>query len=207
MAASNPLIRRVSRLVSWHRRLLAALAAALAVLAGLSALAPPASGAAQALAAARDLPAGSRIGPDDVRLVAVPDDLLPADALRAPDDAIGRVLTHDLSPPGLITSGSLLAPRAASVGMALVPVRVSDPDVASWLRIGDQVSVVVAGADGEAATIADSARVAAIPAGEGEGMLSTSGGSQPLIVIEVKKSDAANLALMGAQQSVGLVLG
>lgn len=196
--------RRSLRLaVARHRRLLAAGATAAAVAATIQALVPSPPPVRTVWVAARDLPAGHRLGGGDLRRVslpagAVPDGTLPADATPAgaavgaggadgADGADGAVLAAPVRRGEPVTDVRLLGPGLLAgrpPGTVAVTVRVADPAAAVAVRAGSRVDVLalpVAGAEGwspqdGAALVASGALVLALPGAVDPGTGGGSGG-------------------------------
>jgi len=185
--------RRLRRAVLSRRRPLAAVAAALAAVIGIQAAAPPPPPTRALLTAARDLPAGSVIGAEDLTRVPFPPGSVPAGAVDDPGAVLGRTTTVPMRSGEPVTdvrilSGSLLE---GYPGRVAAPVRIGDPGVVELLRIGDRVDVIAAdpqgGADPE--VVATDAPVLALPAAR-EAALASGG----LVVLAVDDLTARRLA-------------
>ena len=85
-------LRDLRRAASWHRRLLVAGLLAASVAFGIQAVSPPPPRTESVLVAAKDLAAGTRLRPDDVRLKDVAPASLPDGAVRTRTFAAGRTL-------------------------------------------------------------------------------------------------------------------
>lgn len=160
---------RVRRAVLIRRRLLAALCAALAVAAGVQAAAAPAPPRVGVLVAARDLPAGVVLYPDDLVEVAFTPDSVPAG--RA-DDPVGRTLASPLTRGEPLTDVRLVAPSLLEgyPGMSALPVRLPDAGMVGLVEVGDRIDVLAADPGGEGArVVAGDVPVLAVPAPSGEG--------------------------------------
>jgi len=223
-AGSRSWRRDLERTVRRHRRLVAAGLAALAVLLGLAALAPPAAPTTSIVVAARDLPAGRVIAAGDLTTAAVPAPLTVA-ALTDPQTALGRVLAAPLAAGSVVPAGVVAGPealasqlRAAGRSDVAVPVRLGDAGAAALLQPGDVVDVwatetssltsgsaldgagdaVTSAADGLARRVAASVTVLAVPRPARDGGLLA--GSDPaaatggLVVLAVPSSSVAGLA-------------
>ncbi len=158
-----------------------AAAAVLALLALLLAATSRRDGpTATVVAAAGELAPGGRLTSADVRTLMVPAGLVPADALRSPDDAVGRSVTGPVAPGEWLTSRRLLTDRTAAhvrPGSRLVPVTLSDAAVMDLLRPGDAVDVVAqlrSGNVAEPQVLAHDAIVAVAPGAPGGGPVATS---------------------------------
>jgi len=155
----------VRRAVLRHRRALAALCLAAAVLAGLQAVRPPPEPTTPVLVAARDLRGGTVLGPGDVREVRFAPGTAPEGSTPA-RDAVGRTLAAPLRRGEPVTDVRLVGPGllAGYPGTVATPVPLPDPAAVSLLAVGVRVDVL--GADprsGEVRTLADDAPVVALP--------------------------------------------
>lgn len=188
--------RRVRRAVLVRRRVLAALLAALAVLAGLHAVAAPPPPTTAVLVAAQDLAGGRTLGEGDLLRVEVPDDVVPSGALADPAAVTGRVLAAPVRRGEPLTDLRLVAPGLLDgyPGLVATPVRVADADVARLLGTGDLVDLVATDPrTSESVVVATRAPVVALPRTRRAGGALTGGG---LVVVAVDRTTA--LALTGA---------
>lgn len=97
------------------------------------------------LVAAHELAPGTQLGAADVRMTAVPADLVPDAALTSPDGAVGRAVTGPVAAGELLTGHRLLTDRSAELirpGARLVPITPADAGTVDLLRAGDVVDVV-----------------------------------------------------------------
>ncbi|WP_394276686.1 SAF domain-containing protein [Luteococcus sp.] len=193
----------VARAVRWHRRPLAALCAACAVLLALTVLRPAPAATVDVLVAARALPAGSSLAAGDLRLAHYPPALVPDGALDDPGRLTGRVLASPVDAGLPLTEQSVVeAGQATRNGELLVPFRVQDPQVLAMVRVGDRVTVVSPGEDGQAVTLASRVRVASVPPAGGGG-----GSDQGLLVVSADPETASRLAAWAGGQGLGVALG
>jgi Flp pilus assembly protein CpaB len=148
---TGPLLGRLGR----ARIPVAAALAALAVAAGLRAVAPAEAAAVPVLAAARDLPAGALLDDDALTTVPVLPEAVPEGALTSPDDAVGARTAGAVRAGEALTDVRLLGAGLLPPGDDVaVPVRVAEPAVAGLLRPGDRVDVLAASPEGgEAARV------------------------------------------------------
>lgn len=200
------LTQRVQRFILWHRRGIAALAAAVCIFAVVSALTPASHGGRDVVVVVRAVAAGSTVTSDDLSVQKIPDEVIPDNALNSVDAAIGKVAVVPLTPATVVTSAYLLGANSAPTGTRQVPIRVPDADLVTLLRVGDRVSVVAPSSEGGSRVIASNTRVAALPqinAGTG---LST-GERSALIVLEVPQDAAAAVSMASLQRSLNLVFG
>ena len=147
-----------------------ATAAALVALAAVLALDPGRASSADdaVMVAARDLAAGTVLGPDLVTLRGIPEQVMPDGAARAPSAVLGRTLAAPVRRGEPLTDVRLTGTdltRAISTNPDTVSVslRLADPGVAALLRPGATVDVVTAGErQDEPVVLARGARVLAV---------------------------------------------
>ena len=220
---------RGARLSARARRLLAAALTAVAVAAGLQALAPPSAAEAPVLVAAHDLPAGHVPVAADVRSVGVPPDVVPDGALVTPGDLGGRPLAGTVRAGEPLTDVRLLGPalldRLAAdggrgdaagrgTGRVVVPVRVADAAVRDLVRVGDRVDLLAAraplDADGQAVPVAREvargALVLAVPAPAADELGLDPAEQGVVLVVAVGDGDARDLAAAALDARLSVVL-
>ncbi|HTR68995.1 MAG TPA: Flp pilus assembly protein CpaB [Mycobacteriales bacterium] len=146
LRAATAALRAAAGRLRRHRRVAAAALAGLAVLASLHVLrpAPPASSAVWV--AARALPGGQPLAPDDLRVEHLPTADVPTAALAASEAVVGRLLASPLTAGEPITAVRLLSPAllaATAAGALAVPVRLADgPAALALVHAGDLVDVI-----------------------------------------------------------------
>lgn len=154
--------RSLRRAVLRRRRLLAATLVALAVGAGLRAVAAPPPATVEVSVAAADLPAGTVLSAEDLQPLSLPPDAYPASAEASP---VGRTLAAPLRRGEPVTDVRLVGPDLTEgLDVVALPVRLPDAGAVGLLRVGDRLDLL--GADprgGGATTLAAGARVLALP--------------------------------------------
>ncbi len=170
---ASPAFVTLRRRVRTHRRPLAAVCAAAAVLVAIQAARPDPGPTTPVLVTATALTSGARVGTDDVEVVAMPDSLAPAGALRTHADTRGRVVAAPVPEGAVLTELSLVGPgllEGFGRGTALVSLRVADAATVAPVRVGATVGVVGTAPRGAAPprVLARRARVAALPGDEGD---------------------------------------
>lgn len=137
----------VRRRVLARRRLIAALLVGMAVLAGLRATAGPPPATVQVRVAARDLPAGTVLGRDDLATAAFSPGTVPDGVVETP---AGRTLAAAVTRGEPITRPRLVGPElaAADPDRRAVPVRFPDSAQVAMLRPGDLIEVWAADPQG-----------------------------------------------------------
>ncbi|NUT48363.1 MAG: hypothetical protein HOV94_13790 [Saccharothrix sp.] len=159
--------------------------AALLALAAVAVAVVPGSPPATLLVAARDLPPGVPLTPDDVRLITVPPSLSPAGAVSEAD-ALGRALVSAARSGEPLTDARLtpVHPDVSSVA-----VRVADEGVTGLLRPGSLVDVV----GEESHVLARDASVVAVREGE-------------VVVLSTNRTEAHHLAATSLTGPVALII-
>ena len=209
MAWLSLAVRRLRRAVRDHRRGLAALAAAGAVLLTVDAAAPPRPPTVEVLVAARDVAAGVPLQLADLSRAALPPALVPDGALRPGAAVLGRLLAGPVRRGEPLTDLRLVGPGLlARVGgdAVAVPIRLADAGSALLLRPGDRVDVLASAVDASSAppvarVVAAGALVVAVPprgaddAGEGG-----------LVVVAVPASGVGALAGAAAHARLSIAL-
>lgn len=197
----RPLLRLFSdlrRQILIHRRGLAALCAAGAVLVTLQTLRPAAPITVELWTAARDVPAGTRLTRDDLGRTAYPPDLAPGEAVPDLDRLVGRTLVVPLERGQPVSARHLLGRNAlvGYPGRAAIAVRLPDADVATLLRPGDRVDLWSTDArnPGPAALVVDDAAVLAASEPESGGLTSAGAASGALVLLAVPNDEIATVA-------------
>jgi pilus assembly protein CpaB len=196
--------RRLRPLLWRYRWLVVALCLGCAAWIVVAELRPPTPPSVPVLVASRQLPAGTVLTPEDVRLVAA--ESSPEGSLEV-TDVVGATLTVGLPAGVPVVDTMLLGPGladAAPPGWVVVPVSLADAMLADLLRVGDRVDLYLAAADTggrvDDATLVTSGALVLARAEEGgtqSTWLGTSAApSDAVVVIAVRAEDAA--ALTGA---------
>ncbi|WP_141015412.1 SAF domain-containing protein [Nocardioides sambongensis] len=189
---AGDLLRSVRRRVLRRRRLLAAAATAVAVAAGLSAVAPTAPATSTVVVASRDLPAGALLGAGDLTVRELPDGAVPDGTLTAPAGAVlaGSVRRGEPITDARVVGAGLLPDGDERV---VVPLRLSDSEQAALLGAGDLIDLVAT--DPSSATtrvVAESVTVLAVPTPQGGGATGATGSLGGRLVIVAAPVTAAD---------------
>ena len=192
-------VTAVRDILDWHRRTVLALLAGVAVLAGLSALAPHHGREVRVWVAARDLSGGAPLRAEDVALRALPAALAPRAALTTRSHLLGRLLAAPVRRGEPLTDVRLLAPSLLAAlpepGLVAVPVRVADgPAAASVVHPGALVDVIASTADSDgtpsaAVAVVTAVTVVAVPPPD-----PADGGEAGLVVVAASPGQADALA-------------
>lgn len=157
-------MRRVSRLVLRHRRVLSALCVALAVWLALTELGADPPGE-RVVVAADDLPSGHVLTRADLRTSVVTQ--APSRTVDA-GDLVGRTVAAPMRAGEPFTDVRLAGPdllAALGDGTVLATVRVADPESLAALGVGDDAVVVASDPHGEAGSrvVTREARIVSLP--------------------------------------------
>ena len=206
------------RLRSWlnrNRRL--AIALLLSVAAGITVhqLTPPPADTATALAAARDLPAGTPLAATDLAPVKIPPQLVNAGSISDSSEAMGKQLAAPLRKGQLLTDSQLLGPgllAGSPAGSAAVPLRMADPSSIQLVSPGELVNVVLTGANGYDQDSPSEVLASSVPVlwtsaqGGKTGQWLGTGETDGLLVVAAAPEQAARLAGASTQGKLFFVL-
>jgi Flp pilus assembly protein CpaB len=178
-------------------------------------LTPAPASAVSAFAAARDLPAGETLGPEDLTLLSVPHDLVPAGSYGSNDPPHGKQLAVALRKGQLLSDSQLLGPgllAGSPPGTAAVPLRMADPASIQLLSPGQLVNVVMTTGDSFDQTVASQVLAAAVPVlwtsehGSEAGQWLAAGETEGLMVVAADADQARRLAGASKQGELFFVL-
>ena len=189
----------------------------LCVAAGLTVhqLTPAPAFTVSAFAAARDLPAGETLGPDDLTALSVPRGLVPAGSYGSTEPLQGKQLAVALRRGQLLTDAQLLGPgllAGSPPGSAAVPLRMADPASIRLLSPGQLVNVVMTTGNGFDQPAASQVLAAAVPVlwtsghGSGAGQWLATGETDGLLVVAADADQAGRLAGASTQGKLFFVL-
>ena len=198
------------------RRAVAALLVVLAV--GLVAAPAAAPSGTPVLVAVRDLAPGVALGPADVTVRLLPDELVPAGALREPAAVAGRQVVGGVRAGEALTDvrllGAVAAVAAAGVPDAAgVPVRLADAGVAALLTPGARVDLVAAG-DRHAAAVSAPSEAPGLPTVLAPGAVvlavlpapERTATAAPVVVVALPAELAARVATTALREEVTVTL-
>lgn len=194
------LLDPLRRALRWHRRLLAALLAGLAVYFALATLTER-NDTTRVVVAVHTIASGRTVGAGDLTTLDLPRYAVPEGAFTEIDEVIGRTLISPaparavLTASALVSGGNLVAP-----GRVALPVGVSDSAHLSLLRVGDRIDLLGAGPSGAIEVLVSGVRVIALP--EAEAGLFGSG--SPVILVDVSRTEATRLVAAGSPLSFAL---
>jgi Flp pilus assembly protein CpaB len=197
-------LRRLRRFYLRYRRVIAAVAASIAVLLMARVMSPPPAETVPVVVATHDVNGGAAIAPEDVRVARMPPALVPHGAFLSTSRVVGSTVAAPLRAGEPLTDRrvlgrSLIAGYAA--GLVAAPVRIQDSDVVRLLRPGDSIDVYAATSSrGPASLIAGSAPVVMLP------QVDPASQTGALVVLAVTPLTAARLAAASATSPLSLTL-
>lgn len=207
--------RRLSRWLGRNRRIAIALLLCASAAITVHQLTPAPVHTVTALAAARDLPVGTAMGPSDLTRVQVPPGMVAPGFLEDPGQATGKQLAAPLRKGQLLTDAQLLGPGLLSgtpPGSAAVPLRMADPQSIQLVSPGQLVDVVLTGGNGYDQQEPSEVLATAVPVlwtsgqgGQGGQWLGTAE-TDGLIVVAAGPEQAARLAGASTQGKLFFVL-
>lgn len=148
---NRPLHARFAGWLSRNRRLVAALFLCAAAAIAVQQLTPAPLSTVTALAAARDLPAGTTVAAADLAQVQVPPGMVADGFLRDGAATAGKQLAAPLRKGQLLTDAQLLGPgllAGTPAGSAAVPLRMADASSIQLVSPGQLVNIVLTSANG-----------------------------------------------------------
>lgn len=200
----RPVSRRARHRVLVARRVLAGGLAGLAVLVGLRVAYPaPVETGVPVVVLTTDLPAGARPSEADLQVVLRPADTVPPAAVRDPADAAGQVLAGPVTAGEILTTARLRGSRLLTgqpTGRVAVAVALADPGIVTFLRPGDEVSVLTPGAG------AVVARATVLSAQEPERVGAVGLGGTGHVVVALTAAEAQAVAAATGGADGGFVL-
>lgn len=199
----------VRRRLALHRRGLAAVLAAVAVLVGVHDLRPPAARTVTVWTFAHDLPGGQPLGAGDVRRSSYPPQTVPDGSVRAPGPLLGRTVAAPVRRGEPLTDLSVVGPPLfdAQPDRVAVPVRIADAGVVALLRVGDRVDLVAVDPDARdqpPRVVAVGARVLALPESDAPSVAGAQDGR--LLLASVLPTEAGSVAAAGLAGYLTLTL-
>lgn len=189
------------RLISWHRRGVAAVLVGVAVFAGLSALTgSDSSDTVPVVVAARLVAAGSTVAESDVTLARMPRTAVPDGALTQVRDAVGKVAGTGIRSRQMLTDLTLVG-GASPDGTVVLSVRLDNPELASLAPPGTRVTLY---ATTSAKPVATHILVVAAPEVGGGNILSGSGTTVLLVRVTSDQAGAITTAMAASTLTMAI---
>jgi len=207
MASNQSRLSSLARAVVWHRRWLAALAAALAVWIALGVLSPKPPEHVSVVVAARHLAGGAKLGADDLSVVQMPAEVVPEGAATTISEFTGRMLAAPRTKGTPLTSADVVDSAGRAKGEVLAPIRLADAAVVQLIKVGSVVNVIAVDDAGQPKILAKAARVALVPTLQQDGgVLSSKSENSGLVVIATDEATASALAAWSQHSSLNITL-
>ncbi|MDP9888066.1 RcpC/CpaB family pilus assembly protein [Pseudarthrobacter enclensis] len=212
---SRPVRVRLGAWLNRNRRLAAALLFCAAAAVAVQQLTPAPLSTVPALAAARDLPAGSAVTAADLARVQVPPGMVADGVLQDGAAAAGKQLAAPVRKGQLLTDTQFLGPgllAGTPPGSAAVPLRMADAASIQLVSPGQLVNVVLTSANGFDQQGPSEVLASAVPVlwtsnngGQGGQWLGT-GETDGLIVVAATTEQSSRLAGASTQGRLFFVL-
>jgi len=190
-------------MVARHRRGLAALLAALAVLLVASPGMATSSSGREVIVAAHAIEGGRVIQRSDLHTVRIDPGVLPHETATLAQ-VEGRQASIRITEGTILTSSAVLSGSAVGPGKALVGIHLADSSMVGMLQVGQRVSVVSPSEDGTPHVLTRGAIIRSLPT-SGGGLIQGSPSTE-LVVVSTGSADAAAIAVAGQGQPLGLVV-
>ena len=198
-------LTKVRHFVSWHRRGLAALLAALGMLILVIQLNPNLQPGAPVVASTQPLAAGQTLAAEDLKVIRLPLQALPEEPITSIAAVEGKELATSLGGNTIIQPGMLQGKGALGPGRSLVPVELPDERLMQVLSVGAPLALVSMTEDG-ATVLTDDAILAQLPNSDEAAGLSAAPGRNPLALIEVEDELAADVAVLGQRGELSVIV-
>jgi pilus assembly protein CpaB len=207
--------RRLGRWLNRNRRLAAALLLCVAAGLAVQQLTPAPPDTVAAISAAKDLPTGKTLVPEDLSVVNIPPGLVPGGSFTTGSELRGKQLAVALRAGQILTDAQLLGPgmlAGSPAGSAAVPLRMADPSSIQLVSPGQLVNVVITSGNGFEQPGASQLLAAAVPVlwtsahpGQAGQWLATAE-TEGLMVVAADAAQAQRLAGASTQGKLFFVL-
>ncbi len=193
---------KIFRLISWHRRGVAAVAVGVAVFAGLSALSgTESSDLVPVVVAARLVAPGTTVVPSDVKLARMPRAAVPDGVLTQVQEAVGKVTGSGIRPGQILTDLTLVG-GAPSDGSVVLSIHLDNPELASLAPPGTRVTLY---ATASAQAVATHVLVVAAPQ-VGSGNL-LGGAASTVLLVRVTSDEAGAITTAMSSSTLTMAIG
>ncbi len=191
------------RTISWHRRKIAAVLAALGAFALLTHFSGAAEPSGRVVIVTHAISAGAALGAGDVSVAAVPEALIPAGALTDPDEAVGRSAAVSLAAQTIMQPPLLVSGAPPPKGRSLVPITVLDAQLRDILSPGLRVALVSSMGD-VPGIVTDDAVIHTMPQVASSSLVTTS--QAALVLVEVPSALAPEVSMLGQSGQLSIFL-
>ena len=193
---------KITDLIRWHRRGVAAVLAGVTVFAALSAVTgKDTSDLVLVVVANRLVTAGSTVVDTDVRLARLPRQAVPDGVLTQTQDAIGKVAGAGIRAGQILTDLTLVG-GATTDGTVVLSVKLDNPELASLAPPGTRVTLY---ATTSAQPVVSHVLVVAVPA-VGNGSV-LSGASATALLVRVTADQAGAITMAMSSSTLTLAIG
>jgi len=197
------LLSPLRRALRWHRRLFAAVFAALAVYCVLAVLTGR-DDTTVVVAAARPIAGGAVVSAADLTTLRLPSAAVPDGALTKLAAAQGQTVVAPVPARGVLTEATLSSSgQLVAAGRLALPVTLDASAPIGLLRVGDRIDLLGTAGSGRVEVLAQDARVVAIPAAESGGPL---GGVAPVVLVDLSRDEATRVVGAAAGSPIGFAL-
>ncbi|MGO1383446.1 MAG: SAF domain-containing protein [Arachnia sp.] len=193
----------IIRTISWHRRKVAAVLAALGTFALLTHFSGAAEPSTAVVVLARSVDAGAALTLADLSRVDLPVTHVPAGALRDPAEAVGRSAAVSLSASTIIQPALLVSGAPPPPGRSLVPITVRESQLREILSPGTRVALVSSMGD-VPGIVTEDAVIHSMPQTPASSPLS--GGQATLVLVEVPTGLAPDVSMLGQSGQLSFFL-
>ena len=188
-------------MVARHRRGLAAILAALAVLLVASPGVATSSSGREVIVAAHAIEGGRVIQRSDLHTIRVDPSILPHETVTLAQ-VEGRQASVRITEGTILTNSTVLSGSAVGPGKALVGIHLADSSMVGMLQVGQRVSVVCPSEDGTPRVLTRGAIIRSLPT-SGGGLIQGSPSTE-LVVVSTGSAEAAAIAVAsGAAIRIG----
>lgn len=194
---------RFLRILSWHRRKIAAALTALGVLALMSHFSGAAEPVVAVVVSTGEISAGAMIESGDVSLREIPQPLVPPGSLTDLADVVGHSAAATLTSSTIIQPGLLVSGDPPGPGRSLVPITVQDPQLRDILSAGQRIALVSPLGD-VPGILTDDALVHTLPQVVHTSVVTNS--QTTLVLVEVPTALAPTVSLLGQSGQISIFL-
>ena len=191
------------RTISWHRRKIAAVLAALGVFFLLTHFSGETEPVGQVVVVTRAVSAGDALSAGDLSVTGVPVALIPEDALTDPVALVGRSASVSLAANTIVQPSLLVSGAAPPRGRSLVPITVADAQVREILSPGLRVALVSSMGD-VPGIVTDDAVIHTMPQVASSSLVTT--GQAALVLVDVPSALAPDVSMLGQSGQLSIFL-
>ncbi len=191
------------RTISWHRRKIAAILAALGMFALLTHFSGTAEPLGHVVVVTRAVTAGAALSANDLSVSGVPLTLIPEEAITDPAEAVGRSASVSLTASTVLQPSLLVSGASPPQGRSLVPITVSDAQLREILSPGLRVALVSSMGD-VPGIVTDDAVIHTMPQVASSSLVTT--GQAALVLVEVPSALAPDIAILGQSGQLSIFL-